>query len=260
MNINFDWYKHNANYYDLFDADDIPYDGISKTIGKILQKHEVKTIVDLGCGTGNFYIPFARQGFKLLGVDTSSEMISVADKKIKANNLKPNLIQSDIRNPLTRMFDAALCLYNVIGDLNYRDFSKVVENMAKLVRKNGLIGFDVVNFDNVKNFEFNNEYFVEKEYRSDSLGTLIRNTKQKLNTIDQSLKIEQYITVDGKTDNKSVSRCKMYLYTFDQVTNLLNNHRLHPIITYGSYNNMGGISQFKQNDPIIGVVAQKVHD
>lgn len=260
MDINFDWYKHNASYYDLFDADGIPYISISKALGNILRKHGVKTIVDLGCGTGNFYLPLSQLGFELLGVDNSADMISIAKKKIIADDLKPKLMQSDIRRPIRGNFDAALCLYNVIGDLNYQDFSKVIENMVKLVRKNGLVGFDVINYDSVKNVEFGNKYPVEEEYESESLGKLIRRTKQKLDPQSQSLDIVQHTTVNGKTDEKGISRCKMYLYTLEQVTSLLDKNGLHALLLYGSYDNTSGLVPFKLNDPMIGVVAQKVHD
>lgn len=257
MNVNFDWYKHNANYYDLFDADDIPYSSISESIGTILKKHKVKTIIDLGCGTGNFYIPFAKQGFKLFGVDISADMLVVAAKKIKAENLELNLLQSDIRRPLSGTFDAALCLYNVIGDLNYQSFSKVIKNMTNLVHKNGLICFDIMNFDNVKRFDFSNKYFIEKELQSNGSKILARNTKQKLNKVDHSLEIEQYVTINGETDDSSVSRCKMYLYTLKEVNDLLKVHNLYPLMVYGSYDKIKGITPFKKDDPLIGIIAQK---
>jgi len=260
MDINFDWYRRNAGYYDLFDADGIPYEAISIAFGKILRKNGVNAIVDFGCGTGNFYIPLTQLGFELLGVDVSAEMISIAKGKIIANNFKPNLIQSDIRSPITGNFDAALCLYNVIGDLNYQDFSKVIGNMVKLIRKNGLVGFDVINFDGIKNVEFGNKYSVEEKYESESLGKLIRRTKQKLDLLSQSLDIAQHTTVNGKTDKKSISRCTMYLYTLEQVTNLLNKYGLHALLLYGSYDITSGLVPFKSNDPMIGVIAQKIYD
>ncbi|TFE31630.1 class I SAM-dependent DNA methyltransferase [Cohnella luojiensis] len=40
-----------------------------------------KTVVDLGCGTGNMAIPLARSGFSVFGIDISSEMLSVALNK-----------------------------------------------------------------------------------------------------------------------------------------------------------------------------------
>ncbi|HAI22418.1 TPA: hypothetical protein DCP77_01285 [Candidatus Collierbacteria bacterium] len=257
MNKNFNWYKYNAKYYDQIDADGIPYDAIADTLTKIFRKNNVKTIVDLGCGTGNFYIPLAKQGFDLLGIDISADMLKIAKRKIIKNKLKPNLILSDIRDVITEKFDAAICLYNVIGDINYHDFSIVIKNMIDSIKSDGIICFDVINFENVKTFEFDNKYFIEKEFKSDKLHRLSRRTKQKLNKQDQTLEINQSVIIDGKLD-KNTSNNKMYLYTLDQVTKLIESFGLRTKLMYGSYDNKHGIVSFKNNDPIIGVIAQKI--
>ena len=45
----------------------------------------VKTILDLGCGTGNHLLPFLKKGYDASGVDCSREMLSLAREKIKLN-------------------------------------------------------------------------------------------------------------------------------------------------------------------------------
>ncbi len=41
-------------------------------------------LIDLGCGTGRLLVPFARRGFRVLGVDLSEEMLRVAGEKAAA--------------------------------------------------------------------------------------------------------------------------------------------------------------------------------
>lgn len=48
-------------------------------------------VLDAGCGTGRLLLPFAREGFRCHGIDTSQEMLKVARKKI-------NKEQPEIRN------------------------------------------------------------------------------------------------------------------------------------------------------------------
>lgn len=259
MNINFDWYKHNAIYYDQFDADSIPYEAISSALERVFVVHKIKTIIDLGCGTGNFYIPLAKKGFEIVGVDNSFDMIKIARNKVIRNNLLPNFIEADIRLPITGIFDAAVCLYNVIGDLNYVGFAKVIKNMVNLVPLGGLISFDVINYDNVKNFDFDNKYFAEKEVESAYHEKLVRSTRQRLNRIDHILEIGQHATKDGVFDQNSQSKCKMHLYTWKQVHNLLEKYKLRILILYGGYDESFGFIPFKPDSPMIGVIAKKMN-
>jgi ubiquinone/menaquinone biosynthesis C-methylase UbiE len=42
---------------------------------------QIKTVLDLGCGTGNHTISLARRGFEVIGVDRSESMLAQARKK-----------------------------------------------------------------------------------------------------------------------------------------------------------------------------------
>jgi ubiquinone/menaquinone biosynthesis C-methylase UbiE len=45
-----------------------------------------KTIVDLGCGTGNIAIPLGLEGFDVTGIDLSEDMLAVALQKAENQN------------------------------------------------------------------------------------------------------------------------------------------------------------------------------
>lgn len=100
-----DAYQKYAKYYDL--ALKVFYPLIGLKIGEYRKKavnylalKEGDFVIDLGCGTGLcFSLLMEKIGpsGKLVGVDISSEMLSVADEKVKLagwSNIK--LIQSDI--------------------------------------------------------------------------------------------------------------------------------------------------------------------
>src|SRR5262249_57777176 len=40
-------------------------------------------LLDLGCGTGRLLVPFARRGYRVLGVDLSAQMLAVARAKAR---------------------------------------------------------------------------------------------------------------------------------------------------------------------------------
>lgn len=83
----------------------------------------VKTVLDLGCGTGAHSLELAARGYEVTGVDISPEMIAIAErKKDEAGAVNVAYYVSDIADvDLGREFDAAIMMFNVIGYLADRD-------------------------------------------------------------------------------------------------------------------------------------------
>lgn len=74
-------YRQFAAIYDRL-MEDMPYPDWMSFARRCWDKYGMpKTVVDLGCGTGNLSIPLARSGFSVFGIDLSSEMLSVARSK-----------------------------------------------------------------------------------------------------------------------------------------------------------------------------------
>jgi len=56
------------------------------------------TILDAGCGTGNFSLKLAERGARVTGVDLSTEMMAVAQEKARQRNLDIQLLEMNIYN------------------------------------------------------------------------------------------------------------------------------------------------------------------
>ncbi|MCI7692463.1 MAG: class I SAM-dependent methyltransferase [Oscillospiraceae bacterium] len=70
-----------AAVYDLLTTN-VPYDEIAEYYSKILCKiADGRRILDMGCGTGNLTIRLEERGFDVIGLDASSEMLSIAAEK-----------------------------------------------------------------------------------------------------------------------------------------------------------------------------------
>jgi SAM-dependent methyltransferase len=75
-------------------------------------------LIDLGCGTGRLLVPFAQRGFRVLGVDLSAEMLSVARDKAAAAGVTVDLVQANIvalEGITSGAFDYAACLFSTLG-------------------------------------------------------------------------------------------------------------------------------------------------
>ena len=71
-----------ASVYDLF-MEDIPYEQWKVFIVERLEKYGITEglVLDLGCGTGRMTRLLAQQGYEMIGIDLSAEMLSAAQRK-----------------------------------------------------------------------------------------------------------------------------------------------------------------------------------
>src|SRR4051794_20155002 len=106
----------------IYDATyaDKDYEGECDLIEKALARHgptEVRSLLDLGCGSGGHLFPLARRGYQMAGVDVSPDMLDVARRKVAEAGLPGiDLRQGDLRSVrLGRTFDAALLMFAVLG-------------------------------------------------------------------------------------------------------------------------------------------------
>jgi SAM-dependent methyltransferase len=138
-----------ANAYDVL-YQDKDYLEESLLIDRLLQTYgngPVRSVLDLGCGTGNHALPLARRGYAVVGVDRSAEMLEFARKKAASSEIdgKANFYQEDIRSfQVEQSFDASLMMFAVLGyQLKNADVVAALRTARKHVRLGGLFIFDV---------------------------------------------------------------------------------------------------------------------
>jgi len=117
-------------------------DFIEDVFAKYLGK--VKTVLDLGCGTGGHALILAKRGYRVVGVDCSEEMLNIARSKSKDANLSINFIKSDITDiDLKEKFDAVISMFAV---MSYQTTNLALSGTCKVAAKHlvagGLFIFD----------------------------------------------------------------------------------------------------------------------
>jgi SAM-dependent methyltransferase len=105
---------------------------------------QIKTVLDLGCGTGNHALPLSLRGFEVIGVDRSESMLAQARKKAGPAE-RDAFYQADIQSlNLGRRFDAALLMFAVLGyQSDNADVTAALRTARHHLRPGGLLLFDV---------------------------------------------------------------------------------------------------------------------
>jgi len=112
--------------------------------------HPGSEVVDLGCGTGRHVIGLASRGIRAVGVDYVATFIDAARAQAAARQLSDaEFAVADCRDvELGQQFDAAICLYDVIGSYaDEQQNSRILANLARHVKTNGYLLLSVMNME-----------------------------------------------------------------------------------------------------------------
>jgi SAM-dependent methyltransferase len=136
-----------AKYYDLLYREK-NYSAEVDYVEALIEKYStkaVKTVLDLGCGTGGHAFLLAEKGFYVVGVDRSDDMLASAMAKNKKMKASAEFIKGDICNVnLHRKFDVAIAMFAVMGyQITNEGFQSALHNSWRHLNQNGLLIFDV---------------------------------------------------------------------------------------------------------------------
>ena len=143
-----DEFSLEARFYDkIWGRHD--YDADVKFLAYLFRKYRCKSVIDIGCGTGNHALRLSRLGYRVTGVDISSSMLKIAKAKDKGARIR--FVQGDMKRlgkaiPKSQRFDAAICLgqvfYHLMTEKHVQTFLK---ELRKLLKPNGLFVFNARN-------------------------------------------------------------------------------------------------------------------
>jgi len=134
-------YHDLAGWYDaLYDARGKDYHREAEVILDLAadRGNQVSTLLDVACGTGRHLAVFADRLDEVVGTDGSSEMLTIAAARLRAD---VELHEADLRSfDLGRTFDVVTCLFSSIGHVeDAEELDAAVAAMARHVAPGGLL-------------------------------------------------------------------------------------------------------------------------
>jgi len=142
-----DEFKGYADFYDALysDKDYGEECNFLEDIFKTFGLKEVKSILDLGCGTGSHTIPLANRGYHVTGVDASMDMITIARLKAAEKKKQITFVQQNIQNLNLKMkFDAIASMFAVMSyQTTQKEFDSVLGSVSSHLYPGGLFIFDL---------------------------------------------------------------------------------------------------------------------
>lgn len=139
-------YKKLPQYFDAWNINE-DTQAKNSVIEKLLKQQDVKTVLDVSCGTGSQVFFLLEHGYQVVGADFSPELLKIARKRALAQKIKVKFIDGDMRTLRVGQFDAVISIFNAVGHLTKSGFSKAIKNAASNLKNGGIFVFDIFNLE-----------------------------------------------------------------------------------------------------------------
>ncbi len=206
--------------------------------------HDGDRILDVPCGLGRHSLELAKRGYKVSGVDLSTEAVAEVKAQAELNHVQIEVLQRDMRDlPWEQEFHAACCLGNSFGYLEHAGtaaFLKAVSRALKpfgrllidslMVAESILPGLDERNWMQVGDILM----LIENEYR-----------------IPESRLETTYTFVRGADRETRVSY--HYIYTVAEITRMLKESGLEVKAFFDSFS----LDPYHYGSPRLVLLAEK---
>ncbi|MFB3068206.1 MAG: class I SAM-dependent methyltransferase [Acidobacteriota bacterium] len=118
---------------------------------EVLEKAPTRSVIDLGCGTGEHCRFLAGKGFAAVGLDRSESMLAKAQEQPLPPNLRFVLAElQQVREAVKTQFGAAISLGNTLVHLTRRqDLEEAFASLVQVLEPRGLFLFQILNYERI---------------------------------------------------------------------------------------------------------------
>ncbi len=218
-------YKKFARWYDAFMAD-IPYNDWADYVIEKLKKYDVvprdkgqqkngDIVLELGCGTGSMARYLCMEGYRVVGIDISADMIEEAGKKLIPNF---EAYVADMRAPFLRS-GSCKGIVSVCDSMNYltsrTDLELTMKAAAYQLCDGGVFIFDMKTEEFYRD-ELGDNVFTDRAGRVSYVWENHYDEKRHINTYD----ITFYEKLVGRLCASYTERHRQRAYSYNQVKNM----------------------------------------
>ncbi len=134
-----------AAYYDML-TEDVDYAAYAAfALGILTEERQVKSILDLACGTGTLSYLLAEEGFEMISVDASADMLAQAMQKSVTQGVPPLFLCQEMETlDLYGTVDACVCLLDSINHVDPEALQTVFARVSLFLAPSGRFLFDVL--------------------------------------------------------------------------------------------------------------------
>jgi len=229
-----------AEYYDLLYKDkDYPKE--AQFIQQLLQKHapSAQNILELGSGTGRHAEYLAQQGYSVIGVEKSEDMLSQCYQRQARQDSdvaqKLKFLQGDLRGiQLEEKFDCVLALFHVLSyQTSNIDLISAFESVSINLKPGGIFIFDVWYGPAV----LHNKPQVRTKRVEDKNRNIIRIAEPVLHSNENIVDVEYQILVQNSFERtyQELRELHRMRYLFKPEVDLFLSHKNMSILDYGEW-------------------------
>ena len=170
MKSNSTFYNSASAYYDKM----IDFDSALQKRKILLSNfvdEKIKSVADVGCGTGVDSISLSQLGLKVTSFDPSAEMINTARTNSEKHNCKIDFHDfgaNEIPKTFYNKFDLVVSLGNTLANIPFGKIDKSVAKLFKLIKNDGRVLIQILNYEKILSekerivniTKKDNEYFI----------------------------------------------------------------------------------------------------
>jgi len=230
-----DEFNLEARFYDkIWGRHD--YDTDVKFLGSLFRKYHCRSVIDIGCGTGNHALRLSKMGYQVTGVDVSPTMLKIAkakDKKAKIRFIRGDMKKLEKVIPKSQRFDAAICLGQVFYHLmTDKDVQILLSRLHKILKQNGLFVFSARNAKKI-NEEYLNKLLLDHMINEERLQLLVL-TYNTRDSQDPNIIIWNpiYLIKDNNKVNLQIREHKLRWFAFSTLKKIITENGFEIIATY----------------------------